>query len=86
MATKSSKALNAFLATIPGTSKVLLEDCETYGSKTRAYVSVPEGMRRPDFERKLEAAGFVVHWEWNPKTVNATEVEVSYRKARGWDE
>ncbi len=86
MARKSTKALNAFLATLNHPKPVTLGALETYGKDTRAYVSCPPGMSRAIFEAKLEEAGFTINSGWSQGCEWGTEIEVSYRKAKGWDE
>jgi len=83
MARKSTKALNEFLATL---GEPPCGSFETYGRDTKAYVFVPKTMTRAQFEAKLTEAGFTCHPEWNRTIPTGTEVDVTFRKVKGWDE
>jgi hypothetical protein len=81
----SKKQLEAWLK---GQGYQKMPSYEAYGRKVHAYVPVPPGKSRKEFERELELElGAKANPRWNKGSNSATEVtNISYFKARHWDE
>lgn len=79
----SKKKLEAFCRSV-GTPT--MPSYEAYGRLVCAYVSVPAGMTRREFESLCEAHGLRTSPKWNRDSDLETEIEnISYFKAFGWD-
>ena len=81
----SKKKLEAWL-TAQGQTK--MPNYEAYGKKVHAYVRVPSGMSRKEFEAKLASElGAKPNPGWTRGDQSATEItNISYFKAWHWDE
>jgi hypothetical protein len=60
---------------------------EAYGRKVHAYFwKNPPGMSRQEMEAELESVGAKVERRWNKGQPGTSVTNISYFKARGWDE
>ena len=57
---------------------------ETYGRTTKAYLTMSSPAERQSVEDKLEFLGYKVNREYYPGS-SIVDVQVSYKKAFGWD-